>query len=145
MYLSDEIFSLKKSIIKNFQKGLLTEEDKKHVYVKTQACKHGLNPWKHPCYYIGDEYVYFSGENRGYLNKASIYLADCHKKHTIKCEVLILKLESPIAKAFRLDYSGFYHYNPSRLYPDSFIALRFLELIDPLPKDKGYKIVNSFS
>ena len=124
---------LKKEIIKNFQNGELTKEDKKHVYVKEAVCNHGKNPWGGKCFYVGDMYLYLTGEYKCNIDGASKHLTNSHKGSKIKCKTLFVYEDSPIAEALGLNYEGFYYYNPDRLAPDSILSLKLLEVMD-LPK-----------
>lgn len=103
-----------------FYKDCLTSEDKKHVYVYTRMCKHGKNPWGGKCYYVGNEYLYLSGEFKCHLDKESKLLALSNKTNSIRCKVLILREGAPLG----LERSGFYFYNSDRILPDSVLALK---------------------
>lgn len=141
MYLNDEIYQIILKLINNFKKETLSEDDKKYVYVKEEICKSGKNPWGENCYFVGEHRLYFSNEGKCNLDKSSIHLANIHNKHTIKCHVLYLKLNTEISKEYRLDNNAFYTYNPGWLIPDSIVSLKLIEVIDSKPKDKGYRIV----
>lgn len=137
-----DIEDFKTEIIKRFREGNLTSDDLKHVYIKEMICKPGKNPWGYNCHYIGDMDIYFKGEADNYMDRGSIHIIrSLYKIHTIKCEVLFTKYDGPIGESIGLNLGGFYSYNPSRRLPDSIVALKLVEVIEPKPKSKGYTVI----
>ena len=51
------------------------------------------------------------------------------------------KTKTPIGESIGLNLGGFYSYNPSRRLPDSIVALKLVEVIEPKPKSKGYTVI----
>lgn len=116
-----------KEIRERFYADTLTKEDKKHVVIKERTVKHGKNPWGGKCLYVGESYLYLSGEFKCNLDKKSIDMSKDIKnlKDGVKCKALFVSSKE-LAKQLGL-MGGFYHYNSDRQLPDSVIALKLCE------------------
>jgi hypothetical protein len=135
-------YDMKTELIKRFREGNLTSEDLKQNYTKVMTGKPGQDPWGNDCYFIDDMRIYFSGEVDNYMDRGSVHIIrHLYKIHTIKIEVLFTNYNSEIGKPIGLNSGGFYSYNPDRRKPDSIVALKLVEVIEPKPKSKGYTVI----